>query len=178
MLQGPNDLTGCALAIAYKPDVTTIQPEDFVVFSVNHTCVWSRFTDFQVPAKMPPCPPGGCHCAWFWIHASDSGSEQSMFFFSRLFQRYKCTLSFIDRPLDYMNGFKCNITGSTSNVALAQPKVPRRCGADPANGVMNPTPGNCTYGAKNPFYWFQQERNNVCPRLSYEPDTILIGVIR
>ena len=60
-----------------------------------------------------------------------------------------------------MNGFKCNVTGSTSTVPLAKPAVPRRCGADPANRVMNPTPGNCTYGAKNPFYWFQKERNNV-----------------
>ncbi|KAF9648927.1 hypothetical protein BDM02DRAFT_2013047 [Thelephora ganbajun] len=135
---GFNDLTGCALAIAYKSDVTTIQPEDFTVFSVNQTCVWTRFTDFQVPANMPPCPQGGCHCAWFWIHSSDSGSQQN-----------------------YMTGLKCNVTGSTSTVPLAKPKVPRRCGADPANHVMNPTPGNCTYGAKNPFYWFQKERNNM-----------------
>lgn len=26
---------------------------------------------------------------------------------------------------------------------------------------MKPTPGNCTYGAKQPLYWFQKERNNV-----------------
>lgn len=135
---GFNDLTGCALAIAYKSDVTTIQPEDFTVFSVNQTCVWTRFTDFQVPERMPPCPPGGCHCAWFWIHSPDSGSEQN-----------------------YMTGFKCNVTGSTSNVPLATPQVPRRCGADPANGIAAATPGNCTYGAKNPFYWFQKERNNM-----------------
>ena len=66
-----------------------------------------------------------------------------------------------DFGADYMNGFKCNITGSTSNVALAKPQVPRRCGADPANGKPNAAPGNCTYGAKQPFYWFQTERNNV-----------------
>jgi len=69
-----------------------------------------------------------------------------------------------------MNGFKCNVTGATSTVPLAKPKVPRRCGADPPNRVMNPTPGNCTYGAKSPFYWFQKERNNVgLPRISHEP---------
>lgn len=69
-----------------------------------------------------------------------------------------------------MTGFKCNVTGSTSNVPLAKPQVPRRCGADPANGVMKATPGNCTYGAKNPFYWFQAERNNVsCFCTSHEP---------
>lgn len=66
---GFDDLKGCALAIAYESDVTKIQPENFTVFSVNQTCVWTRFTDFQVPERMPPCPPGGCHCAWFWIHS-------------------------------------------------------------------------------------------------------------
>ena len=60
-----------------------------------------------------------------------------------------------------MNTFKCNITGSTSDVPLAQAKVPRRCGADPDFGKSEAVPGNCTYGAKQPFYWFQQERNNV-----------------
>ncbi|KAI0076161.1 hypothetical protein K474DRAFT_1287592 [Panus rudis PR-1116 ss-1] len=135
---GPDDLKGCSLAIAYKSDVTQVQPEDFTVFSVNHSCVFYRFTDFQVPKRMPPCPPGGCICAWFWIHSADSGSEQN-----------------------YMNGFQCNVTGSTSNVALAKPQVPRRCGADPDNGKPEAAPGNCTYGAKQPFYWFQKERNNM-----------------
>ena len=63
--------------------------------------------------------------------------------------------------IDYMNGFRCNVTGSVSNIGLAPGKVPRRCGADPERGVMNATPGNCTYGAKQPLYWFQKERNNV-----------------
>ena len=63
--------------------------------------------------------------------------------------------------IDYMDGFKCQVTGSTSKTSLAVAKVPRRCGADPQRGVMNATPGNCTYGAKQPFYWFQWERNNV-----------------
>ena len=62
---------------------------------------------------------------------------------------------------DYMNGFKCNVTGSTSEVALAQPQIPRRCGADPDDGKADAVPGNCTYGAKQPFYWFQAEENTV-----------------
>ena len=66
---GLDDVKGCAIAIAYKSDVNTIQPEDFAVFSVNHTCVWTLHTDFQIPARMPPCPEGGCTCAWFWIHS-------------------------------------------------------------------------------------------------------------
>lgn len=66
---GLSDVKGCALAIAYKSDVKDVRPEDFAVFSVNQTCVWTRFTDFSVPTTMPPCPEGGCTCAWFWIHS-------------------------------------------------------------------------------------------------------------
>ncbi|CAL1716077.1 unnamed protein product [Somion occarium] len=135
---GIDDVKGCALAIAYNSNERAIKPEDFAVFSVNHTCVWHRFTDFQVPERMPPCPEGGCLCAWFWIHSPDSGSEQN-----------------------YMNGFRCNVTGSTSSVPIAKPQVARRCGDDPDNGIMRATPGNCTYGAKQPLYWFQREQNNM-----------------
>lgn len=60
-----------------------------------------------------------------------------------------------------MNGFRCNITGSTSDVPLAAPKVARRCGTDPDNSKTFSAPGNCTYGAKQPLYWLQAERNNV-----------------
>ncbi|KAK0476449.1 hypothetical protein IW261DRAFT_423578 [Armillaria novae-zelandiae] len=135
---GIDDLTGCALAIAYKNDARSVAPEDFTVFSVNQTCVWTRFTDFQVPGRMPPCPDGGCICAFFWIHSPDSGGEQN-----------------------YMNGFKCNITESTSTVALAKPQLPRRCGSDLANNKQFGFPANCTHGAKQPFYWFNQEQNNM-----------------
>ncbi|THU83384.1 hypothetical protein K435DRAFT_784205 [Dendrothele bispora CBS 962.96] len=135
---GFDDLTGCALAIAYKNDARDVKPEDFTVFSVNQTCVWTRFTDFQVPERMPPCPEGGCTCAFFWIHSPDSGGEQN-----------------------YMNGFKCNVTGSTSDVPLAKPQIPRRCGSDPSFNRQNSIPANCTYGAKQPFYWFQKEVNNM-----------------
>lgn len=135
---GIDDLEGCALAIAYKDDVNQVQPEDFTIFSVNQTCVWTRFTDFAVPAAMPPCPAGGCICAFFWIHSPKAGGEEN-----------------------YMNGFKCNVTGSTSTVPLAKPQVARRCGSDVENGKLQDVPGNCTYGAKQPFYWLQAERNNV-----------------
>jgi hypothetical protein len=65
---GITDVKGCAMAITYKANVNDVQPEDFTVFSVNQTCVWTRFTN-QVPARMPPCPEDGCTCAWFWIHS-------------------------------------------------------------------------------------------------------------
>lgn len=76
-----SDTAGCALAVAYKSDVSEVQPDDFIVFSVNHTCVWYLNTYFEIPADMPACPDGKCICAWFWIHYPDSGSEQSELFF-------------------------------------------------------------------------------------------------
>lgn len=68
---------------------------------------------------------------------------------------------------DYMNGFKCNVTQSTSNVALAKSQVPRRCGADPDHQKLDSIPGNCTFGAKQPFYWFQAEQNTVSHHIVY-----------
>ena len=62
---------------------------------------------------------------------------------------------------DYMTGFKCNVTSSTSSISLSKAQVPRRCGADPEHGKPDADLGNCTYGAKQPFYWFQKEANNV-----------------
>lgn len=135
--EGINDLKGCALAITYNSDANTVQPEDFAVFSVNQTCVWSVSTEFQVPSAMPPCPSGGCICAWFWIHSVDSGSEQM-----------------------YMNGFRCNVTGATGTQPIAPAKVARRCGAEPDIGKAA-VPSNCTTGPKQPLYWFQKERNNM-----------------
>lgn len=135
---GIDDLEGCALAIAYKANVDEVTPEDFTIFSVNQTCVWTRFTDFQVPERMPSCPDGGCICSFFWIHSPKAGGEEN-----------------------YMNGFRCNVTGSVSSVPLAKPKIARRCGADPEAQKLQDVPGNCTYGAKQPFYWLQAERNNV-----------------
>ena len=41
------DTRGCALAITYKSDASSVKPEDFTVFTTNQTCVWHRFTDFQ-----------------------------------------------------------------------------------------------------------------------------------
>jgi len=132
-----SDAMGCALAIAYKPNATDVQPDDFVVFSVNHTCVWTLNTEFSVPAAMPACPAGGCTCAWFWIHSDKSGAEQM-----------------------YMNGFHCDVSGATNSTPIGTPMLARRCGADPdQNEAANP--GNCTIGPKNPMYWLQAEQNNM-----------------
>ncbi|KAI5117029.1 hypothetical protein M0805_001545 [Coniferiporia weirii] len=132
------DTRGCALAITHQSDVSAVKPEDFTIFSVNHTCVWNRFTNFDVPAQMPACPEGGCICAFFWIHAPDSGSEQI-----------------------FMNGYRCQVTGATSTTPVATSRVARRCGADPDFSKPDAAAWNCTYGAKQPLYWDQTENNNM-----------------
>ncbi|KZV69208.1 hypothetical protein PENSPDRAFT_652542 [Peniophora sp. CONT] len=131
-----NDTGGCALAVAYKSNAWEVKPEDFAVFSVNQTCVWTKNTTFPVPANMPPCPNGKCQCAFFWGHQADSGSAQI-----------------------YMNGFQCNMDGATNDQPLPPPNPARRCGEDiylnrPAD------PSNCTIGAKQPNYWHNLEGNN------------------
>ncbi|KAG9125644.1 hypothetical protein FRC07_006766 [Ceratobasidium sp. 392] len=146
---GISGLGGCGLAIAYKNDVHAVKPEDFAIFSVNHQCVWNRFTNFAgvftnivtydlakltlslcvVPAKLPACPDGKCICSFFWIHKADSGGEEM-----------------------YMNPFDCNVTNATSTMPIPPPQVPRYCPVDKTN---------CTVGAKQPFYWLQNEGNNI-----------------
>jgi hypothetical protein len=91
----PTDVMGCGLAIAYESDVTKIQPEDFAVISVNYECPWKKDVDFEIPSDLPPCPEGGCHCLWGWVHNSDSGSEQN-----------------------YILGYRCNVTGATGTQAI------------------------------------------------------------
>lgn len=112
---GINDLGGCALAIAYKSDVNDVKPEDLVVFSVNHQCIWNRFTDFPVPAKMPACPNGKCICAWLWQHQPDAGGDEM-----------------------YMNGFQCSVTGATATTPIPQGKVATKCADDATKCVKGP----------------------------------------
>ncbi|KAF8606550.1 hypothetical protein BDV93DRAFT_489341 [Ceratobasidium sp. AG-I] len=110
-----NDLGGCALAIAYKSDVNDVKPEDLVVFSVNHQCIWNRFTNFPVPAQMPACPNGKCICAWLWQHREDAGGDEM-----------------------YMNGFQCSVTGATATTPIPQGKVAVKCADDASKCVKGP----------------------------------------
>jgi len=79
---GLSDVKGCGLSVAYKSDINDTQPGDYTIFTVNHTCVWSLHTYFEVPQDMPPCPDNKCICGFHWIHSPDSGSEQSSFHIS------------------------------------------------------------------------------------------------
>lgn len=130
------DVRGCALAITYQSDASSVKPEDFVVFTTNQTCVWNRFTDFQVPADLPACPDEGCICSFNWIHAPDSGSEQI-----------------------FMNAYRCKVTGSSSSKKLATPRLARRCGPTLDAEKVTVAPWNCTYGAKQAIYWLQKDGN-------------------
>jgi hypothetical protein len=109
----PADLTGCGLAIAYKSDIKQVQPEDFVIFSVNTQCVQNLRTSFQVPKAMPPCPNGKCICAWFW-QGKHSANEM------------------------YMNGFDCNVTGGSASAKIGTPKKSVFCKGNPGNCVKGP----------------------------------------
>ncbi|OWZ60315.1 hypothetical protein C356_00172 [Cryptococcus neoformans c45] len=126
----PQDVKGCAIGIAYESNVTKIQPEDFTVISVNYTCPWKKQIEFQIPPDLPPCPEGGCHCMWGWVHAADAGSEQN-----------------------YFLGYRCNVTDATGVTPLPQANTASKCDYPTDTS-------NCTMGAKQPHYWFQKERNN------------------
>jgi hypothetical protein len=144
MSPDPLDVMGCGIAIVYESDVSKIKPEDFTVITVNYTCPWWKHVDFQIPADLPPCPEGGCHCMWGWVHAADAGSEQM-----------------------YFNGYRCNVTGAMGTVALPHGKPGSFTSRSNADGdaakVARKCPvekSNCTIGAKQPHYWLQQEQNN------------------
>ncbi|KAI0346057.1 hypothetical protein BDW22DRAFT_1342339 [Trametopsis cervina] len=128
------DVTGSAIAIAYKSDVNDVKPEDFVIISTVRQSPWYLNNQFDIPDELPACPNNKCICAWFWIHAADSGSEQM-----------------------YMTGFQCQVTGNTGSKPIGKPGLARRCGAD---GSKPATPSNCTVGPVNPMYWYQAEGNN------------------
>lgn len=61
--------------------------------------------------------------------------------------------------IDYMNGFRCKVTNATSAVALAKPAITRRCGEDHENNKQFSAVQNCTYGAKQPLYWLNDNSN-------------------
>ncbi|KAG8775487.1 hypothetical protein FRC12_001454, partial [Ceratobasidium sp. 428] len=60
-----------------------------------------------------------------------------------------------------MNPFDCNVTNATSTTPIPPPQVPRYCPVDKTN---------CTVGAKQPFYWLQNEGNNIFND-SFDPPT-------
>ncbi|CAF4962578.1 unnamed protein product [Rotaria sp. Silwood1] len=97
---------GTVFAISYQNSIDKVTPENLVVFTVRYKTPWQRVTSYDVPNDLPPCPPGGCTCAWGWI---PMGCGQ---------------------PNMYMQGHKCIVTGSTSTKKLAVAKPPVYCEND------------------------------------------------
>lgn len=122
---GPEELLGCALAIAYKsPDqinwnLDNLSNNDLIVFSVNQNCIKNRDTTFSIPANMPLCPTGGCICSWFW-QGKESNDEM------------------------YMTGFLCDVEGGKSNLKPGIPQPAKFCG----DGRTA-----CVTGPKQPLIW-------------------------
>ncbi|KAI1467749.1 uncharacterized protein F4812DRAFT_459038 [Daldinia caldariorum] len=104
---------GTAFAISYNSDLSKVTMENLVVFTLLEHTPWKRIATYQVPQDMPPCPEGGCYCAWLWV--PDGCGEPNM----------------------YMQNFKCRVTGSTSNRTLAPAKPPVYC----ADGTTPCVPG-------------------------------------
>ncbi|CAF4598945.1 unnamed protein product [Rotaria sp. Silwood1] len=55
---------GTVFAISYQNSIDNVTPENLVVFTVRYHTPWQRLTSYDVPKDLPPCPPGGCTCAW------------------------------------------------------------------------------------------------------------------
>ncbi|PPR05141.1 hypothetical protein CVT26_012227 [Gymnopilus dilepis] len=105
--QNQSMAAGTAFAISYNSELSQVTPDNLVVFSVRYHTPWKRVTSYDVPAAMPPCPAGGCMCAWGWI--PNGCGEPNM----------------------YHTAFRCQVTGSTSTTPLATPKPPVWCEGNP-----------------------------------------------
>jgi hypothetical protein len=101
--QNQSRAAGTAFAISYQSDINAVKPDNLAVFSVLEHTPWKREATYQVPAALPACPPGGCHCAWGWV---PNGCGQ---------------------PNMYQQPFRCRVTGATSTTPVATAQPPRWC---------------------------------------------------
>lgn len=77
-------------------------------FFLCRSTPWKRVVNYDVPKAMPPCPQGGCICAWGWVP------------------------NHCGQPNMYMQPFKCMVTGATSTTPIAPPKPPVWCEGNPS----------------------------------------------
>ncbi|KAJ3556862.1 hypothetical protein NP233_g11880 [Leucocoprinus birnbaumii] len=122
--QNESMAAGSAFAISYTSNLSEVNPTNLVVFSVLYNTPWRRLATYTAP-RLPPCPDGGCICAV----PNGCGT-----------------------PNMYMHPLKCNVTGQTGNLSLAQPEPPVWC-----EGNVSA----CTSGPKQMIYWNQLEGNNI-----------------
>jgi len=134
------DVAGTAIGIAYKSDLASVVPTDFVIVSVVVDSIARQLQTYDFPS-LPACPNGKCICAWFWIHRSVGGSDQM-----------------------YMTPFQCNIQ-NPSTWTIAKPSTtPVRCDGQPSCYLYPtwglPTATKCAQ-ALNPMYWTNNQGNNI-----------------
>ncbi|KAI1091240.1 hypothetical protein F5B19DRAFT_493621 [Rostrohypoxylon terebratum] len=98
------DAAGSAFAISYNSDISKVTMENLVVFTTLQHTPWKRLATYQVPKDLPPCPEGGCYCAWLWV---PSGCGE---------------------PNMYMQNLRCHVTNSQSTKKVAAAKPPVLCG--------------------------------------------------
>ncbi|PLB51504.1 hypothetical protein P170DRAFT_443704 [Aspergillus steynii IBT 23096] len=118
---------GTAFAISYESDISKVTMENLAVFSVLEHSPWKRLATYEVP-DLPACPPDGCTCAWLWVPIG------------------------CGQPNMYMQGFKCNVTGSKSSKKVGSAQPPIYCADDASK---------CAKGAKQMIAWNQKSGDNV-----------------
>ncbi|KAM0747146.1 hypothetical protein T439DRAFT_383314 [Meredithblackwellia eburnea MCA 4105] len=89
--------------IADVDDISKVTMDNLAIFTVQHECVVSEKTTFEIPAMMPACTGAKCICAWFWLAMNGTGNF-------------------------YMTGFDCAVTGASPlATAIAPPVDPTWC---------------------------------------------------
>ncbi|GAA6019559.1 hypothetical protein JCM10207_003743 [Rhodosporidiobolus poonsookiae] len=133
---GPLDsslLSGCALGIADVDNIADVTMDNLAIFSVKHDCVKQRYTDFAVPAKMPPCTGDKCICGWFWL--ANNG-----------------TANF------YMTAFDCSVTGAPADATpIAPPQDPVFCGDAPGNCTQGSKRPLYAYNSPSNVPWYDND---------------------
>ncbi|PBK92162.1 hypothetical protein ARMGADRAFT_1013399 [Armillaria gallica] len=112
--QNESMAAGTAFAISYTSDISAVNEDNLVVFTVAPKTPWKLVASYDVPAAMPACPDGGCICAWGWVPNS-------------------CGI-----PNMYMHPFRCTVTGATGTTAVGTPKAPEWCEDDQSKCVSGP----------------------------------------
>ncbi|TRM60588.1 hypothetical protein BD626DRAFT_504571 [Schizophyllum amplum] len=135
--QNESMAAGTAFAISYESELSKVNTDNLVVFTVLYNTPWRRLATYEVP-NLPACPEEGCICAWGWI-AEGCG-----------------------QPNMYMLGFRCRVTGEPGHLPLAAPQSPLYCTDDKAasESALRKNP-RCVKGAKKFLSWQQKSGNTV-----------------
>ncbi|KAF9519655.1 hypothetical protein BS47DRAFT_1336747 [Hydnum rufescens UP504] len=101
-----SDAAGTVFAISAISAAVTA--ENLAVFTALYHTPWKRIGTFQVPADLPPCPPGGCIAVFGWVPNG-------------------CGI-----PNMYMHPYRAKVTNSKSTKVVAPAKPPVWCEGTPS----------------------------------------------